>query len=92
MPAAPRTPLQRQLEQLQKKVTEGELARARLDAVAFSLWTEEMMTQQEIADRMDRADRAAGGEGVTHGRVQKTLYRLRRARENELVLSSSRRR
>jgi hypothetical protein len=91
MPDRPRSPLERELEVQQKRVTEGDRARERRDAAAFDLWTEGL-TQKDIAERLDRADRAAGGEGVTHGQVQKLLYRMRRAREEELVAASSRRR
>lgn len=91
MPDRPRNPLERELEVQQKAVTHGDIARERRDAAAFQLW-QDGMTQKEIAERLDRADRSAGGTGVTHGMTQKALYRMRKAREEELVAASSRRR
>jgi transposase len=88
MPERPRNPLERELESKQKAVTLGELASQRRDDVAFQLWTGGM-TQKEIAERLDRADRAAGGAGVSHGMVQKSLYRMRKVREAELVAAST---
>ena len=88
MPAPPRGQLERQLEQTQKLVTQGEIARRRRDDIAFALW-QEGHTQKDIAERMDRADRAAGGDGITHGQVQKTLFRIRRELEQELVATAN---
>jgi transposase len=85
MPApAPSNPVERELEVQQAKVTAGEIARKRRDAIAFQLW-QDGMTQKEVAERLDRADRAAGGEGITHGTCQKMLFRMRKAREQELI-------
>jgi hypothetical protein len=84
----PRTPLERELEAKQKAATVGQLASQRRDDVAFELWNAGM-TQKEIAERLDRADRAAGGSGVSHGMVQKSLYRMRKVREAELVAASA---
>ena len=92
MPDRPRTPLERDLESLQKAVTYGELAREQRDAVAFQLWTEMDMTQREISERLDRADRAAGGDGISHGMTQKLLYRIRKAHEEELLSAANTRR
>lgn len=80
-------PAERVLEQLQKKVTEGQLARDRLTEQAWMLWVDHNMTQQEIASRLDRADRAAGGEGVTYAAVQKMFQRKRQQVNAELGLT-----
>ena len=78
-PAPPpaRGQAQRQLETLQKKVTEGQLALARRDELAYAMW-QDGMSQAEIAARLDRADRAAGGDGITLAVTQKRLFRLRK--------------
>lgn len=81
---SPRTPDERELERLQKKVTEGETSRDRRDALAFKLWQDGMI-QKDIAARLDRADRSVGGNGVTHAMIQKVLYRMRAAQEQELL-------
>jgi len=91
MPNRARTPIERDLEAQQKRVTIGEIARQKRDAIAFQMWTAGM-TQREIAERLDRADRDAGGTGVSHGMTQKLLYRLRKEREAELVVVASARR
>lgn len=81
----PITQKERELETLQKKMTEADLirrrSRQRRDALALEMWTEGM-NQNELAARLDRADRAAGGNGVEAGAVQKTLFRLRKKKEN----------
>lgn len=83
MTAPARTPEERELEKLQKKVTEGDIARKRLEAAAFRMWTEHGMTQREVHARLDRADRSAGGEGLRLDRVEKMLARRRRRDEAE---------
>ena len=80
----PRSQDERNLEAFQEKVAQGEIARVRRDELAFKLWTEGM-TQAEIADRLDRADRRGGGEGVTTSTTQKFLFRLRKKKEAELL-------
>ncbi|MCJ7725650.1 MAG: hypothetical protein MUP76_04595 [Acidimicrobiia bacterium] len=85
MPTArPRTPNETELERLQAKVTEGERARERLTELAFTMW-QDGYTQKDIAERLDRADRRAGGDGITHGTAQKMLYRTKKAKEPELL-------
>lgn len=83
-PAPARTPRERELERLQVKATKGALqqarARALRDQLAFRLWREGM-AQDEIAARLDRADRSAGGDGVAVTAVQKTLFRYRKRLE-----------
>lgn len=78
----PKNANQRNLEVLQKKVAEGEVARERRDRLAFSMW-QAGMTQNEIAQRLDRADRSGGGSGVTASTAQKLLYRIRKRSEAE---------
>ena len=87
-PAAPQSQEERDLERLQASVTKGEAARDLRNEIAFGLWMGGM-TQQEVAARLDRADRRAGGTGITHGTVQKMLFRMRKARETELVERAS---
>lgn len=84
MPAPPRTPNERELEHLQAKVTEGERARDRLMELAFRMWMDGY-TQRDIAERLDRADRRAGGSGISAGTAQKMLYRTRKAKESGLL-------
>lgn len=82
----PTTKDERELEHLQKKMTEAELvrkrSRQRRDALALEMWAAGM-NQSELAARLDRADRAAGGTGVEPGAVQKTLFRLRKKQESQ---------
>jgi hypothetical protein len=82
----PNTKSERELEHLQKKMTEAELvrqrSRERRDALALEMWAAGM-NQNELAARLDRADRAAGGNGVEPGAVQKTLFRLRKKQEGQ---------
>ena len=61
---APRTPDERELETLQGKVTEGDKARQRLTELACNMWLSGSYTQQDIAERLDRADRRHGGDGL----------------------------
>ena len=82
--ARPMNPDERELERCQELATKGEQARQRRDEIAFRLW-QEGMTQKEIAERLDRADRRHGGNGISHGTTQKALFRMRKAREQELL-------
>lgn len=81
---ATHTPDERELEHLQAKVTEGERARDRLMELAFRMWMDGY-TQKDIGERLDRADRRAGGAGISPGTAQKMLYRTRKAKESELL-------
>lgn len=83
-PRSPITVKERELERLQAAVTKGEASRVLRDELAFELW-QDGMTQKEIAERLDRADRRHGGTGITHGTTQKSLFRMRRQREQELI-------
>lgn len=81
MPSAPHTPDERELEHLQALVKKGERARIRRDELALAMYATKRYSQDDIAARLDRADRRAGGDGVSTSAVQKILYRLRKARE-----------
>ncbi len=87
MTTRPMTPEERDLEHYQELATKGEIARTRRDEIAFRLW-QDGMTQKEIAERLDRADRRYGGSGISHGTTQKALFRMRKARETELLESA----
>jgi len=78
-------PAERELERYQEAVTKGDIARARRDEAAFLLWTQHDMTQKEIAERLDRADRRHGGGGISHGTTQKMLFRIRKSKEAALL-------
>ena len=80
----PRSSDERNLEAYQEKVAQGDIARHRRDELAFALWNDGM-TQAEIAERLDRADRRGGGDGVTTSTTQKFLFRLRKKKESELL-------
>lgn len=80
MPLSPHTPDERELEHLQALVTKGERARVRRDELALALYATKRYSQDDLAARLDRADRRAGGDGVSVSAVQKVLYRLRKAR------------
>jgi len=84
----PRGPLERDLERQQKMISEGESAREKRNRVAFELW-QSGMTQGEIAERLDRADRGSGGSGVTLAATQKMLYQYRKRNEQALLDAAS---
>jgi len=80
MIAPARGPEERQLESLQRKIAEGQVAKKRRDELAFKMWRGGM-GQAEIAERLDRADRSGGGGGVGAAATQKALFRYRKALE-----------
>ena len=47
------------------------------DAIALHMWLDARVPQAEIAERLDRADRRGGGDGVTYAATQKLLWRRR---------------
>ena len=75
----PRSGDERTLENIQVRLTRAQLEANRLsaqrDGLAQQLWFDRRMTQAEIAERLDRADRWAGGEGVSYAQLQKRLWR-----------------
>ena len=75
----PRTSDESALESTQSRLTRAQRDVARLtaqrDALAQRLWRDRSMTQAEIAERLDRADRRAGGDGVSYAQLQKRLWR-----------------
>lgn len=77
-----------ELIELQTEIAEREAALIERNEAAFDLWTEGM-TQREIAEHLDAADRAAGGPGVTQSAIAKVIYRMRRDREAELMASAT---
>jgi len=86
MPAnRPMNPQERELERLQKIVTKGDVARRRRDEVAFDLWANHGHTQNDVAERIDRADRREGGSGVSHFTTKKMLFRIRKSKEAALL-------
>lgn len=76
MPAPPRSLTEKELERAQKEVTRG----LRADEVrrrAMRMLYTDGMTQVEIAARLSRASKAAGGDDVGVDAVQKILKRMR---------------
>jgi hypothetical protein len=73
----PRSADERELERAQRSVTLGQLADARRKALVIELYRTGMR-QVEIAARLDRAARAAGGEGVGEDAVNKLIARSRK--------------
>ena len=75
----PRNSDERTLETIQMRLTRAQLEVNRLtrqrDLLAQQLWFDDRMTQVEIAERLDRADRRGGGEGVSYAQLQKRLWR-----------------
>lgn len=82
---APQSQDERDLERMQGLVTKGEQARKMRDDLAFRLWWKGGLTQADIASRLDRADRRAGGKGISLASTQKSLFRMRRALQHELL-------
>jgi hypothetical protein len=62
---------------MQRLVTQGQLADSRRKELIFKLH-QEGLTQVELAARLDRASRAAGGSGVGEDAVNKLIARQRR--------------
>ena len=75
----PRTSDERRLEQVQARLTAAQREVSHLteqrDRLALRLWLDENVPQSEIAERLDRADRRAGGEGVSYAAIQKRIWR-----------------
>lgn len=69
---------ERALEQTQTRLTKAERDVMRLaaerDRIALRLWRDGL-PQAEIAERLDRADRRAGGGGISYAATQKRLWR-----------------
>ena len=83
-PAGPaRNRAETQLEHVQVRLTRAQRDLAKLtaerDSLALVLWLDQRMAQAEIAERLDRADRRAGGRGVSYAATQKNLWRARRS-------------
>ena len=77
----PRNPVEVKLEQTQARLTKAQRELANLtrerDQIALTLWLERRMSQAELAERLDRADRRAGGDGVSYAATQKLCWRAR---------------
>ena len=69
---------ERELERMQRLVTQGQLADRRRKELIYKLH-QDGLTQVEIAARLDRASRAVGGDGVGEDAVNKLISRARRA-------------
>ena len=80
-PGPARSATEARLEEIQRQLTAamGTVERLMLerDNLALSLWLDESAPQIEVAERLDRADRLAGGPGVTYAALQKRLHRIR---------------
>lgn len=81
LPAGPpSTATERSLEQIQARLTRAEMEVLRLtaerDDIAMRLWLSDSVPQAEIAERLDRADRRSGGQGISYAATQKRLWRL----------------
>ena len=78
----PKTADERRLEQLQARLTAAQREVATLtaerDQLALHLWLDENIPQSEIAERLDRADRRAGGDGISYAQTQKRIWRQTR--------------
>jgi len=68
------------LERVQRKVTEGQLAEQRRRELIVYLHREERMSQVEIAARLTRAAKAAGGSPVGDDAVFKIIKAARSSR------------
>lgn len=79
----PRNSDERRLEQLQTRITQAQLQVEHLmeqrDVLALRLWLDHCVPQSEIAERLDRADRRAGGPGMSYAAIQKRIYRRHEA-------------
>lgn len=68
---------ERELERMQRLVTQGQLADERRKELIVKLH-QQGLTQVEITTRLDRVSRAAGGNGVGEDAVNKLIRRYRR--------------
>lgn len=77
----PRSNQEIKLENTQARLTKAQRELTRLtrerDALALDLWLKQRMSQAELAERLDRADRRAGGDGVSYAATQKLTWRAR---------------
>jgi hypothetical protein len=75
-----RTTDERKLEAVQRKIEKAAFALREAteerDILATKLW-HGGMAQAEIAERLDRASREAGGPGYGYAALQKRLHRVR---------------
>jgi len=78
--ARPRSFAERELEKVQRKVTEGQLAERRRRELIVHLHREEHMSQVEIAARLTRAATAVGGQPVGDDAVWKIIKAARSGR------------
>ena len=73
----------RRLETLQARITQTQRQVSALidqrDHLALHLWLHASVAQSEIAERLDRADRRAGGNGISYAATQKRINRLHNA-------------
>lgn len=76
----PRTLAERELEKVQRKITEGQLAERRRRELITFLHKEQRMTQVEIAARLTRASTAAGGPIIGDDSVWKIIKASRMGR------------
>lgn len=76
-PPPPRSQVERELERTQRLVTQGTLADVSRRKAIIALYRDGM-SQVEIAARLTRAAKAAGGEGVGEDAVNKLIARSRR--------------
>lgn len=77
VPPPPRNPLERELERVQIKVTQGEQAERHRRELIAKLY-QAGMSQVEIAARLTRAAKRAGGDEVGEDAVQKQWTKWRR--------------
>jgi transposase len=73
----PTTDLERELERVQRQMTMGQLAEIRRRELIVHLHGEGM-SQVELAARLSRASRQAGGNGVKVSAVEHLVRRWRR--------------
>jgi hypothetical protein len=71
---------QRELEKVQRKITEGQLAEKRRRELIAFLHREERMSQVEIAALLTRVSTAAGGQPVGDDAVWKIVKAARSTR------------
>ncbi|HSV39801.1 MAG TPA: hypothetical protein VLI04_13675 [Nocardioidaceae bacterium] len=79
-PRPPRTQEERELERTQRAVTQGVLADERRKHLILSLYRSGM-SQVELAARLSRAARAAGGQPIGEDAVNKLVKRYRDKKE-----------
>lgn len=81
----PHSARERRLERIQERLTKLCIQVTQLtverDRLVLDLWLRDNVPQAQLAERLDLADRRAGGDGISYAATQKRLWRARNDEE-----------